>query len=231
VEENKLGATAWMEVVDRLRLTALKLQNDEELNIDDKKALSDLYRYQLADSKLIWFMLDQKITLAFDAVYMQLGCNNLEYNDYSISEHSGHLECLRQMKMTYRYDVGIICSVRTGADKEYIESYVEELEKHGFRVFYPGRDTNQVDETGGIRICRDNDYAFMQCHEIHVIFHPESQGTLFDLGLCFNKPMKVVNPITRTENKSFKNVLLSWQEQTKKDVFCNIEFDKEIDVR
>ncbi len=90
-----------------------------------------------------------------------------------------------------------------------------------FRVFYPDRDTNQED-SGGIRICR----------EIHVIFHPESQGTLFDLGLVFNKkPIKFVNPLKRTEVKSFKNILLDLIEENKGDILFDFEYNKEIDVR
>ena len=100
-----------------------------------------------------------------------------------------------------------------------------------FRVFYPDRDTNQED-SGGIRICRDNKASFDSCREIHVIFHPESQGTLFDLGLVFNKkPIKVVNPLKRIEVKSFKNVLLDLIEENKGDILFDFEYNKEIDVR
>lgn len=136
-----------------------------------------------------------------------------------------------ESKLTYRYDVGIICSVRTGADKEYIEEYVESLEKMNIRVFYPGRDTTQEDPEGGIRICRDNQESFKSSYEIHVIFHPESQGSLFDLGMCFDKPIHVVNPIIKTEKKSFKNVLLFLDEENKNRILFNIDFNKEIEIR
>lgn len=136
-------------------------------------------------------------------------------------------------KEDYAYDVGIICSVRNDSDKEYIEAYVEELEKKNIRTFYPARDTVQVDATGGIRICNDNCNSLRQCKEIHIIFHPDSKGSLFDLGVVFamGKPIHIVNPILPTEEKSFKNVLLSLQEKNKDEILFNIEFDREIEVR
>lgn len=132
-----------------------------------------------------------------------------------------------------KYNVGLICSIRSGADKEYIEEYLKALEDNGIVVFYPGRDTNQIDDSGGINICRENRMNFSNCEEIHVIFHPESQGTLFDLGMVFemNKPLKVVNPLEPTPYKSFKNVLLTLQEEYKFDIKYNIEFNKPIEKR
>lgn len=221
----------WGDVVDRLCHTAAKLVNDENLNMDDKKALSDLYQRQLLDSSIRWWQGNKDIRESFDAVYMQLGCNDLKYNKYSVGEHSFNITKLKNIKMYYKYDVGIICSVRTGADKEYREEYVQALENKGIRVFYPGRDTEQIDESGGIRICRDNEYSFRNSYEIHVIFHPESQGSLFDLGMVFSmgKPIHVVNPLERTKEKSFKNVLIDLND--KDEILFGIEFDKEIEKR
>ena len=135
--------------------------------------------------------------------------------------------------MKYKYDVGLICSVRNEKDKEYIQEYVKELENKNIQTFYPGRDTKQIDETGGIRICNDNLNSLKNCKEVHIIFNPESQGSLFDLGMVFamGKPVHIVNDIFPTEEKSFKNVLLSLKDKYKDDIDHRIDFNKEIEIR
>jgi len=87
------------------------------------------------------------------------------------------------------------------------------LEANGVRVFLPFRDTEQEDPSGGIRVCKDNTERLRRCSEIHIIYNPKSQGSLFDIGVafCLGLPLAVVNPIERTEGKSFQNVLLDWQ--------------------
>jgi hypothetical protein len=226
IEANK----HWPDLIEPVRGCANALTSDAEPTIDDKKALMDLNMALLLDSTRRW-PFGSEVFVEFDAVCEQLGVRNLDYNKFTVSEHRANLNQIRMAKMGYRYDVGVICSVRTGADKEYIEAYVKALEDAGHRVFYPGRDTEQVDATGGIRICKDNHHSFRECYEIHVIFHPESQGTLFDLGLCFamGKPLKVVNPLEPTAGKSFKNMILKWQEEN--PTLFNVDFDMEIEVR
>lgn len=221
----------------KARKTAQKLYNDENLNIDDKKALADLYRSFFLDSSMIWDFSSIEM-VGFDAVCEQLGVLNLEYNRLSIHDHAYSLQVMRDIRAYHKYDIGLICSVRTGADKEYIEAYVAAQEALGRRVFYPARDTDQIDAEGkGVNICRNNTDAYRQCYEIHIIFHPESQGSLFDIGNCYSmgKLIHIVNPITPTEEKSFKNVLLHWEENQSKYANNNlqfvIDFDKEIEVR
>jgi len=140
------------------------------------------------------------------------------------------------MRNRYRYDVGLICSVRVPTDKEYIEKYVKALEDKCFRVFYPARDTDQNDDSG-LRICRENTQAYSDCHEIHIIYNPDSQGSLFDIGTCFEmgKPISIVNPIQRTETKSFKNMLLDLEDYQEKyhidQCLCIVDFNEPIEVR
>lgn len=135
------------------------------------------------------------------------------------------------------YDVGVICSVRHSEDREYTDRYVSLLEDSGLRVFYPPRDTDQVDPGGGLRILRDNFYrGFLRCREIHVVWDPKSQGSVFDLGLCFamRKPLRVVNPVRRTSEKSFSNAILDWQAGKlgiAEQAIYTIEYDGEIDPR
>ncbi len=136
-----------------------------------------------------------------------------------------------------QYDVGVICCVRTEEDKSYSDRYVETLENSGLRVFYPPRDTDQVDPGGGLRILRDNYYrGFLRCREIHIVWDPKSQGSVFDLGLCFamRKPLRVVNPVRRTHEKSFANAILDWQAGKlgiAEQAIYTIEYDGEIDPR
>jgi hypothetical protein len=136
-----------------------------------------------------------------------------------------------------QYDVGVICSVRTDEDREYSDRYVALLEGTGIRVFYPPRDTDQIDPGGGLRILRDNFYrGFLMCREIHIIWNPNSQGSMFDLGLCFaiRKPLRVVNPVRRTPEKSFQNAILDWQSGNlgvAEQAIYNVEPDSDIETR
>jgi len=136
-----------------------------------------------------------------------------------------------------QYEVGIICSVRTDEDRDYSDRYVALLEVVGLRVFYPPRDTDQVDPGGGLRILRDNFYrGFLRCREIHIVWNPKSQGSMFDLGLCFamRKPLRVVNPVRRTAEKSFQNAILDWQSGklgVAEQSIYNVEPDSDIESR
>jgi len=110
----------------------------------------------------------------------------------------------------------LICPVRIATDKEKIKllDYVAMLETEGNSVYYPARDTCQVDKTGGFQICFDNRKAITEADEIHVFWSPESRGTLFDLGMAFalRKPLVLANPedIIPEEGKSFLNMVCYW---------------------
>ena len=135
-------------------------------------------------------------------------------------------------------DIFLICPVRN-VDKEtekMIAAYVKKHEDSGLKVYWPSRDTVQVDPTGGIRICRDNTYAIIQAKEIHIWWNKESTGSKFDLGVSLaavtllaqqgiNKKIVVANPeeVQKTEIKSFENVLLSLQELSGPSFLQNIE--------
>jgi len=218
------------DILERVQTTINKLQMNENLNIDDKKSLNDLFLSVLNSSDIKWYLIIGKVH-CFNNVRNQLGCFDIDDNLVNLKENNKNVVELQDSRLNYKYDVGIICSVRSSVDKEYIEEYVQMLESKGVRVFYPARDTNQNDSSG-IRICRDNRASFMSCREIHVIFHPESQGTLFDLGMVFErKPIKVVNPLERTEHKSFKNVLIDLTEENKGDILFGYEYNREIEIR
>jgi nucleoside 2-deoxyribosyltransferase len=107
----------------------------------------------------------------------------------------------------------IICPVRfaTEDQKEDIQNYIDKLEKQGYNVYYPARDTNQTDDTG-YRICTDNYNAIKKSDEVHIYFDPNSKGTLFDLGIAFalRKPIRIINLIEKTKGKSFSNMILEW---------------------
>ena len=94
-----------------------------------------------------------------------------------------------------------------------MQNYIDQLENKGLNIYYPARDTNQ-DDTIGYRICTDNKNAIQDSKEVHIWFDPNSQGTLFDLGMAFsfNKPLYIVNinEIIPTNSKSFTNVILKW---------------------
>jgi hypothetical protein len=118
-----------------------------------------------------------------------------------------------------KYDVFIICSVRntTEEQKIYLAEYVIRLEKEGKKVYYPARDTNQVDSIG-YRICCDNRIAIKKAKEIHLVYDSKSQGTLFDCGMAFMADLLIgkrfvlanIDELPTTEGKSFSNMFKEW---------------------
>lgn len=140
------------DVFEQVQETMNKLKKHEDLNTDDKQCLNDLFFSVLIDSGVRWDLTTEDVH-RFNAVRTQLGCFDLDYNHYDLNQYYENMRKIQDSKLYYNYDVGIICSVRSGADKEYIEEYIKMLESKGVRVFYPSRDTNQED-SGGIRICK-----------------------------------------------------------------------------
>ncbi len=63
--------------------------------------------------------------------------------------------------------------------------YVLSLEKRGYVVYWPLRDTNQVDITGGLTICRRNFKSIIDADEIHIWYDETSGGSKFDMGGVF----------------------------------------------
>ncbi|KKT41425.1 MAG: hypothetical protein UW30_C0008G0044 [Candidatus Giovannonibacteria bacterium GW2011_GWA2_44_13b] len=116
----------------------------------------------------------------------------------------------------------LVCSVRnaTPEQKTTSESYVKNLETKGYKVHWPPRDTNQQDDLIGLRICSDNRAAIKGADEVHIMWDPNSQGSLFDIGMAFAFEKKIVlaNPdaIQPTQAKSFNNVLLTLDKGFKK---------------
>ena len=111
----------------------------------------------------------------------------------------------------------VICPVRNAGESlnNFISHYVEELEKQGHQVHLPPRDTDQTDPHG-LAICITNCDAIIEADEVHIWFDPASTGSHFDRGMLFamlrlGMPKKVVliNPVSRTNSKSFENVFLS----------------------
>ncbi len=146
--------------------------------------------------------------------------NNLE-ELYMANDLEGILTKLVAPAVQYKYDVFLICPVRNATTDELntIKSYVQKLEADGKKVYWPYRDTDQVDSSG-TRICVDNGSAIYYSREIHIFYNKESQGSNFDFGMAFvlKKPIKLINPeaIERTPSKSFGNVLLDLHEHYSK---------------
>ncbi|MDD3101544.1 MAG: hypothetical protein PHE59_00120 [Patescibacteria group bacterium] len=116
-------------------------------------------------------------------------------------------------------NVYIICPVRklTDQEKERILNYVEDLEKKGYIVRCPFRDTPQEDEVG-LRIVTDHEINdILWADEIHIWWNPTSEGSLFDFAqarmLSHIKENKIilinVDEIEITSKKSYTNVLLA----------------------
>jgi hypothetical protein len=115
--------------------------------------------------------------------------------------------------------VYIICPVRNLSKKERqkILTYTKNLEKTGYKVRLPFRDTNQDDEIG-LRICEEHEKDILLANEIHIFWHPKSEGSLWDfaqvrMAMSLGKRKKIVlvnkENIKITPQKSFTNVLLA----------------------
>jgi len=81
----------------------------------------------------------------------------------------------------------LICPVRGVKPEitEKIKKYAEKLEKRGYQVHLPIRDTEQDDPSGGINICDTNLEKIFEADEIQVWYQKESKGIHFDLGAAY----------------------------------------------
>jgi hypothetical protein len=91
---------------------------------------------------------------------------------------------------------------------------MERIEKAGWDVHWPPRDTNQVDDTG-LKICTENWVAIKDAEVVYFVWDGKSQGCLFDLGMAFamNKmviPLELPEP---TDGKSFQNMVTAYKEK------------------
>jgi len=102
----------------------------------------------------------------------------------------------------------LTCPVRKASkdDKLFLAGYVNELEKSGIGVYYPKWDTNQNDDSIGIKICSRNRDGIYNSKGIYKYLSGTSEGSMFDDGMAFmaDKPMKIINP-EEIENSN-KNV-------------------------
>lgn len=111
----------------------------------------------------------------------------------------------------------LICPVRNATEdqKTAMNDYITFMEDSGNEVYYPARDTNQVDNIG-FRICNDNKLAIFNADEVHIFWDKDSKGSLFDLGIAFafDKPLHIVNleNLEITETKSFTNMIKYWSD-------------------
>lgn len=119
--------------------------------------------------------------------------------------------------------VFLICSVR-GATPEALaeqEEYVHELERRGYVVHYPPRDTKQ--DASSLQITRQNFCAMEWAKEVHVWYNPDSQGTHFDLGMAFalGKTLTVAKSVPYGTGKSYPRLLREW---------ANVCRDRDVDA-
>lgn len=109
----------------------------------------------------------------------------------------------------------VITPVRNVEDsvKSYIDDVVYFLGSLGHRVYYPPVDTEQVDPTGGFRICAQNKNGIFNADVVLVFWDGKSSGSLFDAGVAFalNKPIiAMLIPHMIAGGKSFQNMFAYW---------------------
>ena len=107
----------------------------------------------------------------------------------------------------------LICPVRLCSDIEHsqIGRVVEWLEeRQGYDVFWPLRDNDE----GGTEeeIIQANLMAIRAASIVLVWWHPQSEGSRFDLGaaMVLHKPIHLLNAhaVAATKDKSFTNLVL-----------------------
>jgi hypothetical protein len=120
--------------------------------------------------------------------------------------------------------VYIICPVTIADDKDKnnLNAYVSFLEDDGYRVYYPGRDTDQKES--GFDICLQNGAAIQEADEVHVFYKSSSKGSHFDLGVAFafdilqlsgnKKKFKLVdvNINDKGNGPEFVSMMKKWEE-------------------
>ena len=110
----------------------------------------------------------------------------------------------------------LIAPVRN-LDYEYkrLIDYQAEYLEQAYKVYYPGRDTNQHQHE--LDICNDNLKAMKDSDIVLMIWDGKSQGCLFDLGMAFalHKPVQsIIGYMPRmTTSKSFQNLVYEMEEQ------------------
>ena len=124
---------------------------------------------------------------------------------------------MNSSKRVFCKKIVIICPVRNAVQEiqGQVKKYVRTLERAGHTVHWPPRDNDQSDPVG-TRICSQMRRAMKDAHEVHIWYDPESQGTLFDIGMLFafllesDKKVIIINrdQVKVTSHKSFQNVLL-----------------------
>lgn len=113
----------------------------------------------------------------------------------------------------------MVCSVRkaTEEEKKKILAYAKNLKEKGHEVRCPISDTNQVDELG-LRIVEEHEDDIIWADEVHIIWNPISEGSLWDVAqsrmarrFMPEKKIVVVNAseVQITDKKSYTNVILA----------------------
>lgn len=89
----------------------------------------------------------------------------------------------------------IICPVSNAlpGEQEDLDIIVDKLEKSGYEVYYPGRDTDQYADI--VEISQQNSDAIREADIVLVYFRQTSRGSLYDLGFAVacDKPICLID--------------------------------------
>jgi hypothetical protein len=126
------------------------------------------------------------------------------------------------MESKFLYDAFLICTVREADENDlrFIQDYISKFKSEGKRIYYPAEDTNQIDSTGGYRICSDNCNAMQNSEQIHVYWTEKSQGTKFDLGVAFLLNQTIGKKIVLANRSQVEKIV---EEQKSKDIKKSFE--------
>ncbi|MBR9676517.1 hypothetical protein GOV04_00055 [Candidatus Woesearchaeota archaeon] len=117
--------------------------------------------------------------------------------------------------------VFLACPVNnvTKEEKEFLDSYVKSLEAKGYKVYYPHRDTEQSDPSGGYQILVDSCNAVKNADQVHVFWNSKSRGSYFDVGTSFSEHLLRGLPIKLVNRKAVEAMVAQQQKNNVKKSF------------
>ncbi len=88
--------------------------------------------------------------------------------------------------LSTKNNIFLICPIAKATEyqQEKIDQHISDID-NCYNLYYPAKHTNQIDVTGGYRICTDNANAIGNANTIHIFYDNTSTGSMFDLGVAY----------------------------------------------
>jgi len=114
----------------------------------------------------------------------------------------------------------IISSVRIASEdfKHKLNKYTAKLERLGYEVYLPHRDTNQ--SADAMTITAANAAGMRNADIIHIFYDKNSKGSHFDLGFCYalNKPLLLIDVDENSKDEGIFDLVGQWSIKSEKKI-------------